>query len=168
VEGVAIRRYGTAMRFWSLAWALPLCLLSCGDKSAVSLSVAMDQAMVSATQGNLGTDLGGSFELRFDLGPEASGPATVTLGNFALQTADGTALVDPLMVNAAPSASFPLVVDKGATHYVTFTLSSTKQLTPAQRDALCAGPVRIVGAIMDSLKGGTDPLTSISITPTCS
>lgn len=167
MEGVAIRRYGTAMRFWSLAWALSLCLLSCGDKSAVSLSVAMDQATVSATQGNLGTTLGGGFELRFDLGPEASGPATVTLGNFALQTADGTALVDPLLVDA-PSASFPLVVDKGATQSVTFTLGSTKQLTPAQRDALCAGPVRIVGAVMDSLKGGTDPLTSNPIMPTCS
>jgi hypothetical protein len=157
------------MRFRSLVWALPLSLssLACGDKSAVSLTVTIVQPTVTATMGALGTDLGGGFELDLDLGPEASGPTTVTLGNFTLQTAAGAALVDP--VDAAPSgASFPLVVDKGSSQKVTFILSSKKQLTPAEHDALCAGSVVIVGSVMDSLKGGTDPVKSDPVTPTCS
>ena len=153
------------MRFWSLALAVslcPFCLLSCGDKSAVSLTVILDQATVQTTQGALGNDLQVGFELKFVLGPEASGPATVTLGNFALQAADGSALADPLTVKAS-SQSFPLVVNKGGTQTVTFTLSSTKLLT----GSVCPGPVQIVGSVMDSLKGGTDSLSSGPITPTC-
>jgi len=68
------------MRLWSLAWVLPLCLVSCGDKSAVSLTITLDQAMVTAMNGTFdGATLGGGFELKFELGPEASGPTTVTL-----------------------------------------------------------------------------------------
>ena len=67
------------MRLWSLAWVLPLCLVSCGDKSAVSLTVTLDQATVTAQSGTLGATLGGGFELKFELGPEASGSATVSL-----------------------------------------------------------------------------------------
>jgi hypothetical protein len=166
VEGVAIRRYGKAMRLWSVAWALPFCLLSCGDKSAVSLSVILDQATIMAQSGQLGATLSGGFELKFELGPEASGPTTVTLGSFALQTATGSALFDPLTFDAGNTV-FPLVVSQGGKRTVTFTLSSTKLLTPDERDALCAGPVQIVGSVMDSLSGGTDAVTSGPITPTC-
>lgn len=155
------------MRFSFVALALPLCLLSCGDKSAISLTVTVEQASVSAQDGPLGTTLGGGFELKFELGPEASGPATVSLGSFALQTSAGAALVDPVKVEAS-GASFPLVVSKGSSQSVTFTLSSSKVLMPAERDALCAGQVRLVGSVMDSLKGGTDSLTSNPITPSCS
>jgi hypothetical protein len=167
VEGVAIRRYGKAMRFWSVAWALPVCLLSCGDKSAVSLTVILEQATVTAQNGDLGATLGGGFALQFELGPEASGPTTVTLGNFALQTSGGAPIVDPLKVDAG-STTFPLVVNKGSSQTVTFSVSSTQLLTQSERDALCAGQVQIVGSVMDSLKGGTDPLASGPITPSCS
>jgi hypothetical protein len=155
------------MRLWSFAWALPLCLVSCGDKSAVSLTVDIEQAAVTAQSGLLGSTLGGGFQLEFALGPEASGPTTVTLGSFALQTASGSPLVDPVLVDSG-ATSFPLVVSKGAEQTVTFTLSSTAQLTQADHDALCAGQVVIVGSVMDSLKGGTDPVRSALITPTCS
>jgi hypothetical protein len=167
VEGVAIRRYGKGMRLGSLAWALPLYLVCCGDKGAVSLSVDIQQATVTVQSGALGATLGGGFELELALGPEASGPTTVTLGSFALQTASGSPLIDPVMVDAG-ATTFPLVVNKGGDQTVTFTLSSTKQLTSADHDALCAGPVVIVGSVMDSLKGGTDPVRSAPITPTCS
>lgn len=155
------------MRLWSLAWVLPLCLVSCGDKSAVSLTVTLDQATVTAQQGTFGATLGGGFELKFELGPEASGSATVSLGSFAIQTAAGMPLVDQVTL-AASGATFPLVVNKGASQTVTFTMSSTKVLMPADRAALCAGQVMIVGTVMDSLKGGTDSLSSNPITPTCS
>jgi hypothetical protein len=154
------------MRFWPLVLALPLGLSSCGDKSAVSLTVVMDQATVTAQDGALGAALGGGFELKFALGPEASGSTTVTLGSFAVQNASGAALVDPVEVMAS-GASFPLVIEKGGNQAVTFTLSP-KTLKQADRDALCAGQVKIVGTVMDSLKGGTDAVSSELLTPTCS
>jgi hypothetical protein len=154
------------MRFWSLALVLPLCLVACGDKSAVSLSVIFDQVTVTAQNGLLGASLGGGFTLHFVLGPEASGSTTVTLGNFTLQTAAGAAVVGPLALSSG-GATFPLVVDKGSTQTVTFTLMPTT-LTLAEHDALCAGQVQIVGSVMDTLKGGTDPVESADISPTCS
>ena len=161
------------MRFWSLPWFLPLfwvslaSLAACGDKSAVSLTVTLQEPAVSATNHTLGTELGGGFVLEFDLGPEASGPTTVTPGNFALQTASGSVLVDPLPADPSGS-SFPLVVAKGSTQKMTFVISSDELLDPATRDALCAGPVVIVGSVMDSLSGGTDSVRSNPITPSCS
>jgi len=152
------------MRFWPLVLALPLGLSSCGDKSAVSLTVVMDQATVTAQDGTFGATLGGGFELKFALGPEASGSSTVTLGSFILQNASGAALVDPVEVTAS-GASFPLVIEKGQNKAVTFTLMSSKTV---DRDALCAGQVKIVGTVMDSLKGGTDAVSSELLTPTCS
>jgi hypothetical protein len=161
------------MRFWSLAWFLPLCfgslasLAACGDKSAVSLTVTLQEPTVSATNHTLGTELGGGFVLELNLGPEASGPATVTAGNFALQTASGSTLIEPL--HADPSgSSFPLVVAKGSSQKMTFVISSDELLDAPTRDALCAGPVVIVGSVMDSLSGGTDSVRSNPITPSCS
>ena len=150
------------MRFSSLALALPLCLVSCGDKSAVSLSAQVNQANVTVTSTALVTTTSGGFELLLELGPEASGPTTVTLGNFALQTAAGSPLIDPLPVDPG-STTFPLVVNKGGSQTAMFSFTSSK----GDHDAICAGQVIIVGSVMDSLKGGTDPLSSPPFTPSC-
>jgi hypothetical protein len=151
------------MRFSLLVLGLPLCLVSCGDKSAVSLTAQVDQAAVMVQAAPLGTTVTGSFELKLELGPEASGPTTVTLGNFALQTASGGPLVDSLPVDSG-STTFPLVVNKGSTETTTFSFNVAK----GDHDAICAGQVIIVGSVMDSLKGGTDPLQSAPFTPSCS
>jgi hypothetical protein len=163
VEGTAIHRYGNAMRFSSFALALPLCLVSCGDKSAVSLTAQVDQANVTVTTAPLGSTTTGGFELKLELGSEASGPTTVTLGNFTLQTAAGSPLIDPLPVDPG-STTFPVVVNKGSSQTIMFTFSSSK----GDHGAICAGQVMIVGSVMDSLKGGTDPLSSVPFTPSCS
>lgn len=158
------------MRPWFTAsvLALGLCALNgCGDKSAVSLSVSIANASVSAQNGTLGTTLAGGFELDLELGPEASGSSTVSLGSFALQSASGTAIVDPLQVDAG-STTFPLVIDQGGSNKVSFMVSSKALLTQDEHDAICAGQVVIVGSVMDSLKGGTDSVKSVPITPTCS
>jgi hypothetical protein len=89
------------------------------------------------------------------------------LGSFAIQTAAGMPLVDQVTLDAG-GATFPLVVNKGASQTVMFMMSSTKVLSASDRDALCAGQVKIVGTVMDSLMGGTDSLSSNPITPTCS
>jgi hypothetical protein len=153
------------MRF-RLGCALSICLVSCGDRSDVTLSAALDQAAVSATDGPLGTSVSGSFRLKLELGPDASGPTTVTLGSFALQDSAGAVLIDPLQVSAS-GATFPLSIAKGGMQAVNFTISSGKVLASADRALLCAGPVRIAGSVMDSLKGGTDPLLSVPVMPSC-
>ncbi len=170
LEAITIRRYGSDMRSRFIAPLLFACVAllgGCGDKSAVALSVNITDANVSAQTSAFGATLGGGFTLEFALGPEASGSTTVTLGSFALQSASGTAILDPLPVDAV-GATFPLTVDKGGSQNVTFTIASKASLTQDEQTAICAGQVVIVGAVMDSLSGGTDSLKSVALTPTCS
>ena len=54
-------------------------------------------------------------------------------------------------------------MNKGESKQVVFTLDEID----VDRDAVCAGHVRIVGSVMDTLKGGTVPVRSASITPEC-
>jgi len=154
------------MRFeaWFLA-LLPL-ISGCGDKSAVTLTASITDAMVTVQDGALGASTSGDFTLVLSLGPEAPRAATVTLGNFALQSEQGTALIDPLPTDSG-SASFPLDVNKGQNISLPFTLNVMKLLTPDQKQALCAGKVRIVGTVMDTLSGGTDSAQSVAVSPSC-
>ncbi len=150
------------MRFWLALCSAALLLAACGDKSAVSLSAQIPDASVSVADTAFGdATLSGSFSLLLALGPEASGPTNVTLGNFSLQDANGAALVDVLSLTSNPE--FPVDVDKGGSKTVAFTFSKDS----VDRAALCAGQVRIVGSLMDSLKGGTDPVSSGLLTPDC-
>jgi hypothetical protein len=156
------------MNLWtSLAWtlALGLSVSGCGSKEAVSLAVTVENPEVGVTTGAFAT-LMGRFDLRLQLGPEAPGSTMVTLGSFALENQPGIKLVDPLPADP-DSDTFPVTVAKGSTKIVPFTLHVTKALSAAERDALCAGQVRIVGAVMDSLGARTDPALSDFVTPTC-
>jgi len=149
------------MRFWPAFLVLPVVLAACGSKGSVSLFVGIEQPTVSVVDGAAGSSLSGSFELSLALGPEASGPTHVTLGNFSLQTEAGASLIDVLNLSSTPE--FPIDVPKGSTQTANFTFDKDS----VDRDALCAGKVRIVGTVMDSLKGGTDPVSSELLTPDC-
>ncbi len=150
------------MRFWLALCSAALFLAACGDKSAVSLSAYVSDASLKVTDTPFGdAALSGSFSVVLNLGPEASGPTHVTLGNFSLQGADGAALVDVLSLTSNPE--FPVDVDKGGSKTVSFTFSKDS----VDGAALCAGQVVIVGSLMDSLKGGSDPVISAPITPDC-
>jgi hypothetical protein len=148
------------MRFSSLVWALPLLLVGCSAKDAVSLSVGLSPATVTVTNGAFGGAASGSFQLTLTLGPEASGPTTVTLDNFSLQTLQGTPLVPVLSLEPATG---PLTVNKGDSKSLTFTFTDQQ----VDHDAACAGQVEIRGSVSDTLKGGTDPVVSDAITPDC-
>lgn len=148
------------MRFWPLFLGLSL-LAACGDKSSISLSAVIAEPMLSVQDGAAGSTLSGNFQLVLTLGSEASGSTRVTLGNFSLQTEAGAPLVDVLKVQSNPE--FPLDIAKGQTQTVSFSFDENS----VDRDALCAGRVRIVGSVLDSLKGGTDPLRSDLTTPDC-
>jgi hypothetical protein len=149
------------MRFWPVFLGLPLVLTGCGSKGSVSLLVGIDQPTASVVDGAAGTSLSGSFQLTLALGPEASGPTRVTLGNFLLQPESGAPPID--LSNLTSTPEFPIDVAKGDTQFASFTFDKDS----VDRDAVCAGKVRIVGSVMDSLKGGTDPLSSALFTPDC-
>jgi len=149
------------MRLLSVFWVTPLLLAACGDKSAVSLSAFVSDAVVSVPDTAFGSALAGSFRVQLSLGPEASGSTQVSLGNFSLQTESGAPIVDVLTLES--DVAFPLQVDKGGSKDVNFTFKKDS----IDRDAVCAGKVRIVGSVMDTLKGGTDQVGSTAITPDC-
>ena len=149
------------MRRSSLLWFLPLWLVGCSAKDAVSLSVRISQANVAVQDGAFGSTASGSFQIQFTLGPEASGSTTVTPENFSLQTQSGQSLAPVLMVES--TTTFPLVVDKGETKSVKFTFTGPE----VDRAAACAGQVKILGSVRDSLKDATDPVQSDAITPSC-
>jgi hypothetical protein len=148
------------MRFSSLVWALPLLLVSCSAKDAVSLSAQISTATVTVKNGAFGGSASGSFQLTLALGSEASGPTTVTLENFQLETVKREPLVPVL---ALDQATTPVVIDKGKSKTLTFTFTDQG----LDHDAACAGSVDIRGSVSDTLKSGTDPVTSSSITPDC-
>jgi hypothetical protein len=144
-----------------------LCLLSaaCGSKGSIALSASIQKPRVAVESATLGTRLTGGFELTLEVGPEASESSTVSLESFALVSAqDQATLVAPLP--AAPEgASFPLVVGKGELKTIRFVIAGDDPISDTQRGAICAGPVRISGAVSDTLSGGrTTPLTSAAVT----
>ncbi|HKO49783.1 MAG TPA: hypothetical protein VJV79_18765 [Polyangiaceae bacterium] len=152
------------MRLPSVLWVLPALLVGCGDAGDVSLTVhSLDEAIV-VKNGAFGETVSGRFALRFVLGRESSADSTeVSLGTFSLQSASGTPLVEVLDVN--PEFDFPYRAAKGNVYTSGFIIPS---VGVEQGVMACPGPVRIVGALMDSLKGGTVPLRSNPITPDCS
>lgn len=152
------------MRLWSALWVLPALLLAggCGSAGTVSLSVQMSDESLTVTDAPFGSELSGSFQLRLELGSEASGSTRVSLGNFEVQTATGEVLTD--LRDATMEPALPIDLNKGESKQVLFTL---KGIT-VDREQACAGSLRIVGSVMDTLKGGTDPVRSGSITPSCS
>ncbi|MEO6598804.1 MAG: hypothetical protein ABIQ16_02960 [Polyangiaceae bacterium] len=149
------------MRFLPTFLLLPVALAACGSKGAVSLVVGIEQPTVSLVDGAAGASLSGSFQLELALGPEASGSTHVTLGNFSLQTEAGAPLIEVLNLTSTPE--FPIDVAKGDSQIARFTFNKDG----VDRDEVCAGKVRIVGSVMDSIKGGTDPVSSDLIMPDC-
>ena len=96
------------------------------------------------------------------LGSEANGSTRVSLGKFELDSEAGEFLAD--LSDATPEPMFPIELNKGESKQVVFTLSGIG----VDRDQVCAGRVRIVGSVMDTLKSGTEPVQSELITPDCS
>ncbi|HMR07296.1 MAG TPA: hypothetical protein PKA88_16045 [Polyangiaceae bacterium] len=142
--------------------ALTLALSSCGSKESISLSAFVQNVQLQAEPKTLGTQLTGSFELFLELGAEASGGTQVSLETFALVRGAET-LVAPLQ--ALPEGvTFPLSLGKGKKQIVKFNLDDSAVLDAALKASLCSGPVRVRGAVSDTLGGGRTPLESIDVT----
>ncbi|HEY3254522.1 MAG TPA: hypothetical protein VGJ91_11255 [Polyangiaceae bacterium] len=149
------------MRLWSALWVLPALLTGCGSAGTVSLSVQMSDESLAVTDASFGSELSGSFQLRLELGSEAPGSTHVSYGNFEVQTEAGEVLTD--LRDATMTPALPIDLNKGESKQVLFSLSGIS----IDRDKACPGPLRIVGSVMDTLKGGTDPVRSGLITPDC-
>ena len=143
----------------ALTFALALLLLpACGSKESISLTALVQNANLNVEQKTLGTQLSGGFELFFELGPEASGSTEVSLETFAVVRGAET-LVSPLQ--ATPDGvTFPLSLGKGQKRVVPFSVDDSTLLDAALQSSLCAGPVRLRGAVSDTLGGGRTPLES--------
>jgi hypothetical protein len=151
----------------SLALAILLLFTAaCGSKGAVSLVAGLSAPELQVEQLTLGARLKGGFDLVLEVGPEAEGGTEVSIENFALARG-GTTVVAPLL--AAPvDATLPLAVGKGQRRFVRFAIDESKFIEPGQRDQLCAGPVRITGAIRDTLSGGNvSSVASPDVVPAC-
>lgn len=151
----------TMQRSPVVALAVALAVTACGSKDSISLSANVSNVQLTVTEKTLGTELLGSFDLYLEVGPEADGAASVELEAFSLVAAgSGAALVPSL--NAVPQgATFPLTIGKGESKTIPFQLDTSKLLPSGEKANLCAGQVRVVGAVKHSLNGGeTKPLES--------
>lgn len=145
----------------SCFWFLPACLVACSaSASDVSLSVLMSNESVKVTNGAF-AGLEGGFELELALGSYANGGTRVSLGKFELQSESGALLAD--LADATSEPMFPIDVNKGESKGVVFTFDGIS----VDHDAACAGRVRIVGSVFDTLKGGMEPVRSGLLTPDC-
>jgi len=148
------------MRLWSALWVLPALLVGCGSASDVSLSVHLSDESIQVTDGAF-SGLEGSFQLQLTLGAYANDSTQVSLGKFELQTEAGAFLAD--LGEATPNPMFPIDLNKGESKRVVFTIDGIG----VDRDEACAGRVRIVGSVTDTLKGGSVPVQGSAITPDC-
>jgi hypothetical protein len=140
-----------------------LCLVGCGSKGSVSLTASIQKPRVAVEQLTLGTRLTGGFNLVLEVGEEASSGSTVSLERFEL-VRDGASVAG--LTVRSDSHTFPLRVEKGQLVSVPFVFDDSALLAATVRDAICAGPVQIAGAVTDTLSGGrTTPVTSAALTP---
>ncbi len=139
--------------------AATLALAGCDPDTAVFVEASIENASLSMTSSGLTAAVGGTFDVRLHLAERASGPAEVDNLGFSI-TSGQTTLVD--VVGATISPSFPVTVDPGSDVVVTFSLAPDDNLVDsANVDALCQSPgVVIIGAVDDSLRGGSVDITS--------
>jgi hypothetical protein len=129
--------------------------------AAVFVEASIDSASAAVEVVTLGASLSGAFDLKLHLGPRASDAAKVTLGAFAIESADRTKVaLSPL--EAAADRTFPVTVDvdSDVTVHFTFDTGDAELLTDDEVAALCAGPLVISGTIQDSLQEGATPAVS--------
>jgi hypothetical protein len=121
-------------------------------------------ALTLVPAGGFGVTLQGSFALELHLGARASGTSQVTYTSFSLKAADGSVVVESLPV--AVDKPSPVAVDPGSDVLVTFTIDSgATVLDNTVKDRICAGQVKIVGVIEDSLESESSPLESAPFSP---
>jgi len=141
-------------------------LTACGGKDRVSLSAEVRNVDLKLAQSALGTFLRGAFDLHMSLGSDAPRSTGVELDTFSLvRASDATPLVSPLPLTDENLPS-ELSLAPGNDLTVNLVVDETRAVTDADRDAMCAEPARIDGALRDELNDWrSTPLSSLPFTP---
>lgn len=132
-----------------------LAAAGCGSKGAVSLSASIENAQLQVASVALGTKLGGSFDLRLELGDRADKAIDVTPDKFSVLGADDSTLVPTL--SAATTEAYPIHVGVGQSRALSFTIDDKNPLDAAAETALCASQVRISGSVTEASSGTSTP-----------
>lgn len=123
---------------------------SCGDKSAVSVTVTVTEPQLSVEEELLGFQVTGSFGINLQLGKLAESGTSVTLDDIALTPSDNPAQNIEPFDPVATSGSFPVSLSPGDSSTVGFTLEGGDLIDQAGKDTLCAGAVKLRGSVRDS------------------
>ncbi|HYQ40419.1 MAG TPA: hypothetical protein VER11_00575 [Polyangiaceae bacterium] len=141
---------------------LPAWLVACSvDASDLALTAHIAEPSIQVTDSAF-SGINGGFKLDLVLGSEANGSTQVTSADFELQNEAGESLAQ--LSDAVPDPMFPISLNKGESKRVVFTIEDIG----VDRSAVCAGRVRIVGSVTDTLKNGMQPVQSDLFTPDCS
>jgi len=155
-------RYPPGVRIHLLLLLAAAPLMGCiNTDTAIFVAPALDTPVVTVTNNALGTGVSGAFHLKLHLGARASGPSSVTVGQFDILDAQqaGT-IVSPLALTS--TTQLPVAVQPDSTVDVSFTFDTgTKLLAADLGKKLCdvAGIV-LGGRIEDSLQGTATPVAS--------
>ena len=152
------------MRFLALLLAAAPLLGCINTDPAVFVDPTLSAPTATVTSAPLGTTLSGSFDLDLHLGPRASGPSTVTLGEFSIEDAAQTAPIGSSLT-VASSTTFPVTVQLDSDVDADFTFGigadGAGTVTSTVATQLCAAAgVVISGTIHDSLMDTSTPTVS--------
>jgi len=160
------------VRFLALLLAAAPLLGCINTDAAVFVDPTLSAPAATVTSAALGGGISGSFHLDLHLGPRASGPSTVTLGEFALEDAAQTApIVASLLV--ASTTTFPVTVQLDSDVNADFTFGTgtdgPQSVKSTMVPQLCAAAgVVITATLSDSLQEGKSTVAvSPVFHPTC-
>ncbi len=149
------------MRLLALLLAAPPLLGCINTDPAVFVVPTLSTPAATVTEAALGTSFSGSFNLDLHLGPRASGPSKVTLGEFSIEdAAQTTPIVSALKLTS--TTTFPVTVELDSDVNADFTFGTGKGVVVSSvATQLCAtAGVVISGTIQDSLMDTSTPTFS--------
>jgi len=127
-------------------------LLSCADKSDITLTANLSEPRATVAPGVFGFSFTGDCTLVLQVGGYASDASTVTVETFSLNSENQESLVAPLDWKPV-GATLPFVVAKGSTSKLMLQLGPT-QLTESLANRICTESIVYVAAVSDSLAQG--------------
>jgi hypothetical protein len=151
------------VRFLALLLAVTPVLGCINTDPTIFVEPTLSAPAATVASSVLGTGItGGSFQLDLHLGPRASGPSTVTLGEFSIEDAAQTAPIVPSLT-VASTPQFPVTVGLDSTVDTSFTFGTGADLlAPSVAAQLCAAAGVVISAtINDSLQEGK-PTVAVS------
>jgi hypothetical protein len=156
-------RYPRGVRLSSLLLAFaPLALACVNTDAAVFVDPTITAPTATVTGGTLGATLKGGFTLALHLGPRATGPSEVSIGQFSILDAQQKASIFSPISIAATTNMFPAKVDLDSDVTIPLTFDAGMKTFNDDVKAKLCDPAGIVigGTINDSLQDHSTPVAS--------